>query len=82
MKMGSLKMLVIFALTVLIAMSSDLVSGNIAPGKASNPLCFNPCTPTFGSNECKTFCVNKKYKEGSCVGFGIPPTFKYCCCNN
>lgn len=56
--------------------------GNLAPEEASNQLCFNPCTPKLGNNECNTICVNKKYKEGSCVGFGIPPTFKYCCCKN
>ncbi|KAG7537882.1 hypothetical protein ISN44_As13g017260 [Arabidopsis suecica] len=82
MKMESLKMLVVFTLIVLIGVSSDQVSGNLAPEEASNELCFNPCTPKLGNNECNTICVNKKYKEGSCVGFGIPPTFKYCCCNN
>ncbi|VYS70310.1 unnamed protein product [Arabidopsis thaliana] len=82
MKMESSKMLVVFTLMVLIAVSSDLVSGNFASGEASSQLCFNPCTPQLGSTECNTICVNKKYKEGSCIGFGIPPTFNYCCCKN
>ncbi|XP_019087648.1 PREDICTED: putative defensin-like protein 70 [Camelina sativa] len=82
MKMVSSKMLVVFTLTILIAVSSDLVSGNFPSGEPSSQLCFNPCTPTLGNNECNTICVNKKYKEGSCVGFGSPPTFNYCCCSN
>ncbi|ESQ43056.1 hypothetical protein EUTSA_v10015152mg [Eutrema salsugineum] len=86
--MGSSKMLIIFTLTVLMVISSihcqpnDLVPGNFAAGEASNTLCFNPCTDKLGDNECKAICVNKKYRNGSCVGFGIPPSSKYCCCEN
>ncbi|CAN8252813.1 unnamed protein product [Cochlearia groenlandica] len=72
------KMLIVFTLTVLIAVSSTHCQTSEAP---SNRLCYNPCTYEFGDKECRLLCLNKKYKQGSCVGFGIPPTAKYCCCD-
>ncbi|KAG2333105.1 hypothetical protein Bca52824_004285 [Brassica carinata] len=79
-------MLIVFPFTVLMVVSSihcqkiNLVPGNFATDKASSTLCFNPCTLKLGDKECKTICLNKTYKDGSCIGFGNPPSFKYCCC--
>ncbi|CAH8363455.1 unnamed protein product [Eruca vesicaria subsp. sativa] len=49
---------------------------NFAPEEASSTLCFNPCTVKLGDKECKTICLNKTYKDGSCIGFGITPSSK------
>ncbi|XP_056850971.1 putative defensin-like protein 70 [Raphanus sativus] len=79
-------MLTAFTLTVLMVVSSihcqtnDVTHGTFPENDTSNTLCFNPCTVKLGDKECKTICLNKSYKDGSCTGFGIPPTFKYCCC--
>ncbi|KAF3568306.1 hypothetical protein DY000_02011188 [Brassica cretica] len=54
--------------------------GTFAQDEPSSTLCFNPCSDKLGDKECKTICLNKAYKDGSCIGFGIPPTSKYCCC--
>ncbi|CAH2070003.1 unnamed protein product [Thlaspi arvense] len=88
MKMGASKSLIVFTIAVFMVISSihcqtnNLDTGILAPDEASNTLCYNPCTYKLGNNECKAICVDKKYKDGSCIGFGIPPTAKYCCCNN
>ncbi|KAL0673502.1 hypothetical protein Bca4012_001483 [Brassica carinata] len=77
-------MLLLFTFSVFMVVSSihcqtiDLVPGNFAPDEPS--ICFNPCTVKLGDKECKTICLNKTYKDGSCIGFGIPPSLKYCCC--
>ncbi|KAF8107225.1 hypothetical protein N665_0124s0022 [Sinapis alba] len=86
MKMNFSTMLIALTLTVIMVVSSihcqtiDIASGHFAADKPSSTLCFNPCTDKLGDKECKTICLNKTYKDGSCIAFGIPPSFKYCCC--
>lgn len=61
-----------------LSMNCFFLIGNFAPDEPS--ICFNPCTVKLGDKECKTICLNKTYKDGSCIGFGIPTSLKYCCC--
>ncbi|KAG2316510.1 hypothetical protein Bca52824_019632 [Brassica carinata] len=60
--------------------TTDITPGNAAVDDVSSSLCFNPCSDKLGDKECKTICLNKTYKGGSCIGFGIPASTKYCCC--
>ncbi|CAF2036024.1 hypothetical protein BRARA_I00428 [Brassica rapa] len=86
MKMNFSTMLIAFTLTVLMVVSSvhcqtiETAPGTFAQDEPLDTLCFNPCSDKLGDKECKTICLNKAYKDGSCIGFGIPPTSKYCCC--
>ncbi|CAN7006287.1 hypothetical protein IGI04_009979 [Brassica rapa subsp. trilocularis] len=81
--MDSSKLLLTFALVVIMSISYDLFSGIGINARIVPPTCYEGCNATFHNPECNKFCIGLLYKDGSCFDPEGPSKRPYyrCCCD-